>query len=99
MPNLLRETQKILAKNGLCLEDIVFISTSSGDFYPSNGGRIFLNVEYNNGFGGQEIDPALKIVGRNWWLERQEYDGYEGWEFKRLPTFGNHTRRRVTPFG
>lgn len=22
------------------------------------------------------------IVGENWWLERSEYDGSEGWEYK-----------------
>ena len=98
MSNLLRETKEILAKHNLTLDDIRFIKTSHGDFYPSNGGRTFLNVEYDNGFGTNEIDLDLMIVGDDWWLERHEYDGSECWKFKRLPTFGPRARQRVTPY-
>lgn len=43
-----------------------------------------LDIEYNNGFGGQEL------FGRVWltndaWLERGEYDGSEWWNVKTLP--------------
>ena len=98
MANLLSETRQVLAQYDLELNDIRFIKTSEGDFYPSNGGRTFLNVEYDDGFGGQEIDPNLMIVGDDWWLERHEYDGSEWWEFKRLPRFEHRARCHVTPF-
>ena len=43
-----------------------------------------LDIEYNNGFGGQQL------FGRVWltndaWLERGEYDGSEWWNVKKLP--------------
>jgi hypothetical protein len=25
------------------------------------------------------------VVGKDWWLERHEYDGSEWWEFKTMP--------------
>lgn len=43
------------------------------------------DFEYDNGYGGQEIHWGLVIVGKDWWLERHEYDGKEWWEFKMLP--------------
>jgi hypothetical protein len=42
-------------------------------------------VNYDDGFGGNEIPLSLVVVGDDWWLERGEYDGSEWWEFKRLP--------------
>lgn len=43
------------------------------------------DFEYDDGYGGQEIQKGLVIVGKDWWLERHEYDGSEWWEFKTLP--------------
>ena len=96
--NLLEETIKILANHGLTLEDIQFIKTRNGDFRPKFGGRKFLDVDYDNGYGGNEIDLNLKIVGYDWGLERHEYDGTEWWEFKKLPTFEKKVDCFVTPY-
>lgn len=45
----------------------------------------FADLDYDDGFGRQEIANDLVVVGENWWLERHEYDGSEWWEFKELP--------------
>lgn len=42
-------------------------------------------VKYDAGFGGAEIPLGLLVVGKDFWLERGEYDGGEWWEFKSLP--------------
>lgn len=34
---------------------------------------------------GEVVDTALLVVGKDFWLERHEYDGSEWWEFKALP--------------
>jgi hypothetical protein len=34
---------------------------------------------------GVEIDMGLIVVGKDFWLERHEYDGSEWWEFKSIP--------------
>lgn len=41
--------------------------------------------QYDDGYGGAEVNEKLLIVGSDWWLERHEYDGSEWWEFKTLP--------------
>jgi hypothetical protein len=40
------------------------------------------NFDYDNGFGGNEINMNVIVVGDTWWLERHEYDGKEWWEYK-----------------
>lgn len=47
------------------------------------------NFEYDNGWGGNEISSKLIVVGKDWWLERHEYDGSEWWEYKKLPVKPN----------
>ena len=47
--------------------------------------EIARKVFYNSGVGSREISPGLVVVGKNWWLERHEYDGSEWWEYKTKP--------------
>ena len=34
----------------------------------------------------------LIVVGKDFWIERHEYDGSELWEFKRMPEEPKETR-------
>lgn len=43
------------------------------------------DLVYDDGYGATFIDSDLLIVGKDWWLERHEYDGAEDWVFKQLP--------------
>ena len=43
------------------------------------------NFEYNDGYGIEEINTDLILVGKDFWLERHEYDGSEWWEYKSMP--------------
>lgn len=40
---------------------------------------------YDSGYGKSEVAEDLVIVGDGWWLERNEYDGAEWWEYKETP--------------
>lgn len=42
-----------------------------------------LDVEYNNGFGGQNLFGYVMFHDESW-LERNEYDGSEWWEYKKF---------------
>ncbi len=43
-------------------------------------------IDYDPSFGGEVINPSLKIVFANGsWLERHEYDGSEWFEHKSIP--------------
>ena len=44
-----------------------------------------LNIEYDNGYGGQEIDGTI-LFNDNTWLSRGEYDGSEWWQYNKCPT-------------
>ena len=84
MTNLLTETYVELLRNGKLTTDVLWVGTLKSytdweTFYNT------ASIEYNSGFGGQEINPRLLVVGDDWWLERHEYDGSEWWEFKCLP--------------
>lgn len=82
--NFLKETIKILNENGKSFDDVKWIGNSKVKIPIS----LFLkesDFEYDSGYGDQVIDDSLKIVGSNWWLERNEYDGSEWWTFRTFP--------------
>ncbi len=95
MENLLKETLKILEGNGKTPADVLWIQTSGSGPWERRGRHsiyfswaAFTAVadrEYDNGYGGAEVEESLKVVGGDWWLERGEYDGSEWWEFKTRP--------------
>lgn len=83
--NLLQETINKLAEHGKSVSDVKWVGDENIHTTWENFANI-ANVNYYNGFGGQEVAVDLLIVGDNWWMERHEYDGSEWWEFKQLPT-------------
>lgn len=90
MTNLLQETLKILTENGKTPKDIRWAGYERSYATPAQIGSFddfmkLADIEYDNGYGSNEIEANLKIVGDDWWLERGEYDGSEWWEFKTLP--------------
>lgn len=44
-----------------------------------------IDVEYNNGFGGQNLYGVIWYNGDLTWSTRGEYDGSEWWEFNEVP--------------
>ena len=82
--NLLDETVEILKDNNLEPKDVLWVGNSEVKTDWENFAKI-ADIDYDSGFGGQEVATDLIVVGQNWWLERHEYDGSEWWEFKQLP--------------
>ena len=85
MKNLLDETINILSENGKTKNDIKWIGNSI-KFINWDDFKLIANRKYDDGFGWAEISEELLIVGDDFWLERNEYDGSEWWEFKTIPT-------------
>jgi len=82
--NLLRETLSLLAHYNLTVSDVRWV----GNRNPYMTWEKFADLadnEYNSGYGAEEVQLSLKVVGDDWWLERHEYDGSEWWEFKSVP--------------
>ncbi len=82
--NLLKETKQILKDNKLKEKDILWGGTT--ELYETwETFKHVIDIDYDDGYGGQNINRTLILVGKDWWLERHEYDGSEWWEFKRMP--------------
>lgn len=93
--NLLEETITCLKENGKKESDVLWVGR---DYYDHKKNKDFCykntwenfrkkaNIMYDAGYGGNEIGLDLIVVGKDFWLERHEYDGSEWWEFKTMPT-------------
>ena len=85
MMNLLDETIHALQTACKTPKDVRWVGTRAAAWTWDDFASLASGIEYDNGYGGQEIHSDLVVVGDDWWLERGEYDGSEGWEFKTLP--------------
>lgn len=83
--NLLEETVEILSEHGFTASDVLWVSTGDGYYFTWDQFRDIANIEYDSGYGSEEINRELVVVGKNFWLERENYDGSEWWEFKTKP--------------
>ena len=82
MENLLNETIEFLKEHNLSESDVRWVGCI--DFKTSwENFKDVANKKYY--FDKREVASDLLVVGDNWWLERWEYDGSEGWSFKQLP--------------
>ena len=84
--NLRDETVALLDKRGKTTGDVRWVGNHDGTLALSWVEFAALaNRTYDSGFGGHEVALALVVVGDDWWLERWEYDGSEGWTYQTLP--------------
>lgn len=85
MSNLLQETTQELMRHNKTWNDVLWIGGSNFTISIEDFKKL-ANREYDDGFGAPEVAQDLKIVGKDWWLERYEYDGAEEWVYKTYPT-------------
>ena len=94
--HFLEETINFLNQNGKTEEDVLwvgrgfsrFIYTDIPEEYKTTWEDFKSKADfwYDRGYGQLYIPDDLIIVGKDFWLERAEYDGSEWWEFKTMPT-------------
>lgn len=87
MINLIEETIQDIKEMGHSESDVRWVGSYDGVFGMSweDFKSKFSRTTYDDGFGSQEIASDLVIVGDDWWLEREEYDGAEKWAYKKCP--------------
>ena len=85
MRNLLEETIKKIEEYNHTIHEVKFVTDDNVYCDWEDFVRDAKNYNYDAGFGGIEVNINLNVVGKNWWLERHEYDGSEWWEHKSIP--------------
>ena len=91
--NLYYETVSFLTKQGKSIDDVVFVSGNGHEIPMDNFVAIAKAYNYDEGYGTNEVPTDLLVVGKDWWIERYEYDGSEWWEFKTLPARPSAVRK------
>lgn len=93
MKNLLEETTQELSRQQKTPDDVIWVGSRNGEYAMSWAEFAGIaNIEYDGGFGGQQIAEDLVVVGAGWWLERHEYDGSERWSFETPPTLKENNK-------
>ena len=98
--NLYEETEEAIKEVHKNWADIDFICANESDWREDNNKlyridvsefmKFAKNFNYDNGFGGAEVNTTLKIVfSDKTFLERHEYDGAEEWVYKKIETPDN----------
>ena len=90
LTNLLEEINHVLKCYGYKLQDIKSITTCDKDekihsFDIKNFLEVAKTIDYDNGYGGAEIDLSLRITMNDGsFFQRAEYDGSEWFEYYEL---------------
>jgi hypothetical protein len=93
--NLYKETVKKLKTHRKSFDDVIAICGNS--FQISKEEFAWLSrTEYDSGYGAPEVATDLVIIGADWWLERNEYDGAEWWDFKQMPKYKELPFKNIT---
>lgn len=91
MINFKTETLAILEDNGKTINDVVW----AGNWEFEIPLDLFWNLAdfvYDDGYGAENVAKDLLLVGKDFWLERNTYDGSEWWEYKSFPSRPQATR-------
>jgi hypothetical protein len=84
--NLLTETREQLDRTEHAPSDVAYIGSRDGHSCTWAEFEQLADVEYDDGYGGQEVASDLEIhFSDGGFLYRHEYDGSEGWSY--VPPF------------
>lgn len=97
MRNFKKETITKLELNGKTIEDIRWIGCDKFKI-PIDLFWKLADFLYDNGYGAEGVASDLLIVGDDWFMERNSYDGAEWWEFKTMPEEPKTTKEVPTLF-
>lgn len=83
--NLFEETIKELKEHGKTIDDIRWVGCKDYSIFFEDFIELARNTNYDDGYGAPQVCIDLLVVGKDFWLERHEYDGSEWWEYKSIP--------------
>lgn len=82
--NFLQETKDVLERNNKTFKNIKNIYGNEFQITLENF-IDFADKDYDNGYGGQEMPEDIKILGDDFYMTRDEYDGSENWVYHTMP--------------
>lgn len=83
--NLLAETIETLTQNGRVEAEVLWVGNEQYRCSWEAFSEVAKKENYDDGYGGTEVPTDLLVVGKDFWMERHEYDGSEWWEYKEQP--------------
>lgn len=99
--NLWKETLGVLKAHKKTWEDVRWVGTYEYKISKDNFELLAKKTNYDSGYGAQEVASDLLVVGADWYLRREEYDGAENWDFISMVEEPSETRlvERLTSLG
>lgn len=94
MSNLLKETIDELRSHNKTLDDVIWIGSEKYEIEKDEFIKL-ADIEYHSGYGAQKVADDLLIVGNDFWLSREEYDGSEWWKFNTMPKRPSQKRAEI----
>jgi hypothetical protein len=85
MENLYKETLEALARYGKTPRDAEWVGDGDEWVTWDRFAELAKDLNYDSGYGIQNINPGLVVRGKDWWLARMEYDGSEWWQLFEPP--------------
>jgi hypothetical protein len=85
MSNLLKKTKELMSTHNKTPQDVLWVGCETFRSTWDNFAEIADATDCDNVFRCTQVAQNLVVVGKDWWLERQEYDGSEGWRYKTTP--------------
>lgn len=83
--NLLDETLRVLNSHDKTPADVLWVGAESFGRFSWSDFEKRADIEYDFGYGAQEVAYDLIICGEGWWMTRREYDGSECWQWHEQP--------------
>ena len=94
MVNLLEETEDKLRNCHKAPKDVLWIGTDDGtEAITWDEFAKMADFNYDDDYGKIDIRLNLVVVGKDWWMERHEYDGSEWWEYKEQPKLKENSKK------
>lgn len=81
LKNLWKETVEVLERNSKSFDDVLAIYGDDFQISKENFKEVAMKTEYDSGYGTTEVAIDLKIIGKDFIMLREDYDGSEWWNF------------------
>lgn len=95
MTNLWQETIEVLKEWGSTFEDVIAIYGNDFKITKENFKEVAQKTEYYAGYGSPKVAIDLTILGKNFIMKREEYDGAENWQYIVFPDLSGLNKKIV----